>query len=143
VRTLHVGLRVDDLDASIAFYRHLGYEVVGRVPETGIGSLVMLKLPDDPFVTVELVHRPGDGPVTAGALNHLVVQVEELRATLADLEGHGITAGPPSSPDGTDTFLVARLTDPSGHEIELVQWPPGHPVGMTSADLEGAPPAEG
>ena len=92
MRTLHVGLRVDDLDASIAFYRHLGYEVVGRVPETDIGSLVMLKLPDDPFVTVELVHRPGDGSVTAGALNHLVVQVEDLPATLAGLERHGITA---------------------------------------------------
>jgi lactoylglutathione lyase len=143
VRTLHVGLRVDDLDASIAFYRHLGYEVVGRVPETDIGSLVMLKLPDDSFVTLELVHRPGDGPVTAGALNHLVVQVEDLPATLAGLERHGITAGPPSSPDGTDTFLIARLTDPSGHEIELVQWPPGHSVGMTSADFEGAPSSEG
>jgi lactoylglutathione lyase len=142
VRTLHVGLRVDDLDASIGFYRHLGYEVVGRVPETEIGSLAMLQLPDDPFVTLELVHRPGDGPVTSGGLNHLVIQVEDLPATLAALDGHGIAAGRPSSPDGTDIFLVARLTDPSGHEIELVQWPPGHSVGMTSADFKGAHPSE-
>jgi lactoylglutathione lyase len=122
VRTLHVGLRVDDLDASIAFYRHLGYEVVGRVPETDIGSLVMLKLPDDSFVTLELVHRPGDGPVTAGALNHLVVQVEDLPATLAGLERHGITAGPsrpptgpiPSSSPGSPTRAATRSSSSSG-----------------------------
>jgi lactoylglutathione lyase len=27
------------------------------------------------------------------------------------------------------------LTDPDGYRIELVQWPPGHPAGMTSADF--------
>ena len=143
MRTLHVGLRVDDLGASIRFYRHLGYQVVGRVPETEIGSLAMLQLPDDPFVTLELVHRPADGPVTSGGLNHLVVQVDDLPATLAALDAQGIAAGPPSSPDETNTFLVARLTDPSGHEIELVQWPPGHSVGMTSADFKEAPASEG
>jgi hypothetical protein len=34
--------------------------VVGSVPETAIGHLTMLKLPDDDFVTVELVHDPRD-----------------------------------------------------------------------------------
>jgi lactoylglutathione lyase len=28
------------------------------------------------------------------------------------------------------------LTDPDGHRIELVQWPAGHPAGMTAADWE-------
>jgi lactoylglutathione lyase len=142
MRTLHVAVRVDDLDASIAFYTHVGYEVVGRVPVTEVGSLVMLKLPGDPFVSLELVHRRGDGTATpcgVGGLHHLVVQVEDLAATLAALERHGITADPPSSPDGSATFLVTRLTDPSGHEIELVQWPPGHPGGMTAADFGDVP----
>ena len=30
------------------------------------------------------------------------------------------------------------LTDPDGYRIELVQWPPGHPEGMTAGDLGGA-----
>ena len=34
MRTLHVGLRVEDLVRSLEFYRNLGYEVVGTVPET-------------------------------------------------------------------------------------------------------------
>ncbi len=61
MRTLHVGLRVADLDRSLAFYQNLGYDVVGTVPETEFGSLTMLKLPSDPFVSLELVHDPGVG----------------------------------------------------------------------------------
>ena len=34
MRTLHFGLRVADLDRSLAFYTAVGYEVVGSVPET-------------------------------------------------------------------------------------------------------------
>ena len=45
MRTLHFGLRVTDVDRSLAFYSALGYEVVGNVPETPIGHLTMLKLP--------------------------------------------------------------------------------------------------
>ena len=58
MRTLHVGLRVADVDTSIAFYASIGYEVLGRVPATELGSLTMLKLPGDEFVTLELVDDP-------------------------------------------------------------------------------------
>jgi lactoylglutathione lyase len=30
---------------------------------------------------------------------------------------------------------TAWTTDPDGNRIELVQWPPGHPDGMTAADF--------
>ena len=63
MRTLHVGLRVEDLERSLDFYVTLGYEVVGTVSETEFGSLTMLKLPDDVFVSLELVHDPAAGPV--------------------------------------------------------------------------------
>ena len=58
MRTLHFGLHVADLERSLAFYTAVGYEVVGEVPETGLRHLTMLKLPDDEFVTIELVHEP-------------------------------------------------------------------------------------
>ena len=38
MRTLHVGLRVEDLERSLAFYTTLGYDVVGAVPDTAFGS---------------------------------------------------------------------------------------------------------
>jgi lactoylglutathione lyase len=74
MRTLHLGLRVTDLERSTAFYGALGYEVLGGVPETDLGSLTMLKLPDDDFVAIELVHDPSRGEVGPGGLSHLVVQ---------------------------------------------------------------------
>jgi catechol 2,3-dioxygenase-like lactoylglutathione lyase family enzyme len=55
---LHVGLRVSDLERSLTFYRAVGYTVVGTVEGTASGSLSMLQLRGDHFVTVELVHDP-------------------------------------------------------------------------------------
>ncbi|WP_448628627.1 VOC family protein [Geodermatophilus sp. URMC 64] len=135
MRTLHVGLRVADLERSLAFYRAVGYEVVGEVPETGLGHLTMLKLPDDEFVTIELVHGPTSGQAGPGSgLSHLVITVDAMDATVTALAARGIDAEAPASPDGSDDFLTTWITDPDGNRIELVQWPPGHPAGMTAAD---------
>lgn len=139
MRTLHFGLRVTDLERSLAFYRAVGYEVIGSVPETPFGSLTMLKLPGDDFVAIELVHDPagkhggatsGDG----GVLNHFVIKVESMETALTALAAHGVDAETPVSPDGSGDFLTSWLTDPDGNRIELVQWPAGHPDGLTSAD---------
>ena len=135
MRTLHVGLRVQDLERSLGFYTSLGYQVVGTVPETEFGSLTMLKLPNDEFVSVELVHDPDAGTVEPGGLNHIVIQVEDLHGTLARLAAHGLQADAPSSPDGSANFWTAWVTDPDGYRIEFVQWPDGHPDGMTRSDL--------
>jgi lactoylglutathione lyase len=144
VRTLHVGLRVTNLERSLAFYTTLGYEVVGTVPETALGTLTMLKLPGDELVTVELVHDPAAGPVVPGGLSHLVVQVRELHATVTRLAAQGLPAEAPTSPDGSEGFWTAWLTDPDGYRIELVQWPSGHADGLTRADFpDRTPPLVG
>lgn len=137
MRTLHLGLRVANLERSLAFYTGLGYEVLGKVPETDFGSLTMLKLPGDEFVTLELVHDPGRGGVDPGGLNHFVIQVESMRDTVATLAAQEIHVEPPGSPDGSDDFWTAWLSDPDGYRIELVQWAPGHPDGLTEADMSG------
>jgi lactoylglutathione lyase len=131
MRTLHLGLRVADPERSLAFYTAVGYEVVLTVPETPIGALTMLKLPGDEFVTLELVHAPGHdaGP----GPHHFVIKVESMADTVAALAAAGVEAEPPTSPDGSEDFWTSWLTDPDGNRIELVQWPPGHPDGMTAA----------
>jgi hypothetical protein len=62
-----------DLAVSLDYYSALGYREVGRI---GIGEgagLTMLKFPGEQVVTLELVHRPADGPVQAGTgFSHLV-----------------------------------------------------------------------
>lgn len=137
MRTLHFGLRVANLPRSLEFYTGLGYEAIGSVPETGFGSLTMLKLPGDEFVALELVHDPARGTVDPGGLNHFVIKVESMHATIAELAANGIHAESPASPDGSNDFWTAWLTDPDGYRIELVQWPTGHPDGMTQADVSG------
>ena len=106
MRTLHFGLRVTDLDRSLAFYTAVGYEVVGSVPETPLGELTMLQLPDDEFVTIELVHDSTQGDSNVGTgLSHFVIKVESMDATIAELSARGIDAETPTSPDDSDDFL--------------------------------------
>ena len=135
MRTLHVGLRVADLERSLAFYAALGYEVLGSVPDTEFGSLTILKLPGDEFATIELVHSPDGGEVNPAGLNHIVIQVDAMHATITDLNARGVEVETPGSPDGSEDFWTAWMTDPDGYRIELVQWPAGHPAGMTAQDF--------
>ncbi|MFD0856507.1 VOC family protein, partial [Actinomadura adrarensis] len=84
MRTILLGLRVSDLATSLDFYTRLGYEVVGKVDIGGDVTLAMLKFPDEEFVSLELAHRPAEGPVEPGTgLDHLAVQVDGLAATRA------------------------------------------------------------
>ena len=135
MRTLHFGLRVADLDRSVAFYTAVGYEVVGRVPETPLGQLTMLKLPGDEFVTIELVHDPTQGEADFGTgLSHFVIKVESMDTTIGELAARGVDAEVPVSPDGSDDVRTTWVIDPDGNRIEFVQWPSGHADGMSAAD---------
>lgn len=138
LRTLHVGLRVADLERSIAFYTTLGYEVLGEVPVTELGRLTMLKLPDDEFVSPELVHDPQAARLDLGRLSHLVINVEAAHETVVRLADQGVVTEAPRSPDDSEDFWTAWVTDPDRLRIELVQWPKGHPAGMTRSDLTGS-----
>ena len=136
MRTLHVGLRVSDLERSLVFYRAVGYTVAGTVEGTPLGTLSMLQLPGDPFVSLELVYDPAQGDAGPGTgISHLVIQVESLDAALADLAAEGIAAAPPGLPGDAGGPRTSWITDPDGYRIELVQWPADHADGMTVADF--------
>ena len=132
MRTLQVALRVTDRDASVTFYTALGYELIGEVHDTPLGHLTMLKLPGDDYVSLELVHDPSAPPAAETTLSHIAVQAESLEDTVSRLAAAGIRAEPIASPGpGLHTTCI---TDPDGRRIELVEWPPGHPDGLTAAD---------
>lgn len=136
MRTLHPAYRVTNLAASLDFYTALGYVQVGRVDMGEEASLTMLKFPSDEVVTLELVHRPVDGPVDVGTgFSHLAVQVDSLSATIEALSQAGLRPGPVERPGGPDGAQTGWLTDPDGYRIELVQWPSGHAYGLTAADF--------
>ena len=136
MKTLHTAYRVTDLAVSLAFYSALGYREVGRVDMGEKASLTMLKFPGEEVVTLELVHRPAAGPVQIGTgFSHLVVQVDELAATIEALTQEGLQPGPEQLPAGQAGPRTSWLTDPDGYRIELVQWPPGHRDGISADDF--------
>jgi lactoylglutathione lyase len=137
MKTLHTAYRVSDLERSLTYYRKVGFSEIGRVAPGDGSLLVMLHLPGDgDVVTLELVHAPARGAVEIGTgFSHLAVQVADLVAALADLAAAGIACGGIERPGGAAGPAVCNLYDPDGYRLELVQWPPGHPDSMTSADF--------
>ena len=123
-----------DIDHSLRFYRALGYDEIGRVQPGDGSTLVMLMLPDDPAVGLELVYRDGSFEVGTG-FSHLVVEVEMLDSALAALKSAGFEPGAPQRPGGPEGPLTSFVFDPDGYRIELVQWPAGHAHGITRADF--------
>src|SRR5437764_12071110 len=103
MRTLHPAYRITDLATSLAFYGAVGFEKVGRV-DLGDGvTLTMLKFPADEVVTLELVHRPADGPVVIGSgFSHLAVQVDDLGRMIDAVTRAGLTTGRVARPGGID-----------------------------------------
>jgi lactoylglutathione lyase len=135
MRTLFAACRVSDLERSLAFYSALGYLVLGRVALDDGGRLAVLRFPDEPVATLELVYRPNGGPVDVGGFDHLAIQVDDLAHTLARLTDAGLAPGDIELPGGPDGPRTAWLEDPDGYRIELVEWPAGHPYGLTAADF--------
>src|SRR4051794_40677668 len=124
MRTLQVGLRVSGMERSVAFYTAVGCAVTGTVEETAYGSLTVLQLPGDAYVTIELVHDPAHSEVGPGVgIHHLVIQVESLDATRAELVARGIEPRPLEHPGGPTGPLTCWISDPDGYRIEVVQWP--------------------
>ena len=79
MKTLHPAYRVTDLDISLGFYTALGYQVLGRADLGHGATLTVLKFPDEPVGTLELVHRPADGAVQLGTgFSHLAIQAALL-----------------------------------------------------------------
>jgi lactoylglutathione lyase len=94
VRTLFVSCRVTDLDRSLGFYTALGYAELGTVALGDGAHLVLLKFPEEPAASLELVHRPGDGQVDVGSgFDHLAIQMEDLTSTLKRLVEAGLRPG--------------------------------------------------
>ena len=131
--------RVADLARSVDFYARVGFREIGRATFQNGTTRVMLNLPGDgEFVTLELVQEPSVGPLELGnGFSHVALQVDDLAAKLDDLAraGCGAAGEDVVLPGDAGEMGLANLRDPDGYRIELVQWPPGHPDGITSADF--------
>jgi len=103
-------------------------DVIVRLPG-GKYVVVDAKVPLDAYL------KALEAPDEAARQRLLCDHARQVRSHLAQLAAKGVATDEPNSPDGTEDFLTAMVTDPDGNRIELVQWPAGHPAGMTAADF--------
>ena len=120
IRYLHTMVRVLDLDASLAFYKLLGLEEIRRYDnDKGRFSLVFLAPKDQPDCPVELTWNwDGDAglPADGRHFGHLAYEVEDIYATCAHLQAHGVLINRPPR-DGHMAFVRS----PDNVSIELLQ----------------------
>jgi len=119
----HIGIRVHELQRSLAFYRVLGFELragpIGKEPvailmnDAGVEINLILNAPsaDEPNILMDVPEKhPG--------YTHVAYRVADIRATIAGLKKNGIaiTQGPVTFGDG---HVSVFLRDPDRNVIEL------------------------
>jgi len=120
-KLLHTRYRVNDLEATVRFYREvLGLEELHRHRSPRGSELVFLKAPQSDE-QIELCCFPASGPVQVQPdLTHLAFEVdslEEFGQHLATL-GLKFSDGPTAASSGT---VFAFIDAPEGYEIELIE----------------------
>ena len=122
-KLLHTRYRLNDLDASVRFYREvLGLEEIRRNKSPRGSELVFLKAPESDE-QIELCHFPNSGPVQVQPdLTHLAFEVDSLEEFGKHLTklGHKYSDGPTYKENGGG---FAFIDAPEGYEIELIQCP--------------------
>ena len=120
LKYLHTMVRVQDLDASIAFFTLLGMTETRRhESEGGRFTLVFMAPPENPDCPVELTYNwDGDEglPSDSRHFGHLAYAVDDIYATCQHLMDNGITINRPPR-DGHMTFIRS----PDNISIELLQ----------------------
>jgi len=124
----HVGVAVDDLDESLAFYTGtLGFEEAFRVTNSeGRVGLAYLRVSDRTFIEITSANenRPA-------GLTHFGVQVDDIEAVRAMYEARG--AKPTETRSGSTRAILSDIFDPQGIRIELSEYPPDSLQGQALA----------
>ena len=121
-RLVHTCVRVRDPEASVAFYRALGFEERGRLNFESAYN-VYLGLPGDGDSLELTVNVGREEPYDLGeGYNHVAVAVDDIDAVLAELDGIGVAPEkPPYRPGGRDDLpRIAFVADPDGYRVELI-----------------------
>src|SRR5256884_5355903 len=124
-KLLHTRYRVNDLAATVRFYKEvLGLEETRRHKSPRGSELVFMKAPQSEEL-IELCFFPASGPVQVQPdLTHLAFEVESLEEFGKHLVKRGLkySDGPHVTSDGHG---IAFIDAPEGYEIELIQAPRG------------------
>jgi len=115
----HVGGRVRDLEASLAFYGGLGAKMVDRLFMAGPRvHRVHIQLATG---LVELLHHEEPDAQASYGLNHIGFMTDELDGDYARLTALGYAEISSPRVAGSGQGRLAFLSDPNGVRVELLQ----------------------
>lgn len=129
----HLGLWVHDQDEAKAFYTEkLGFEVRQDATLDELGGYrwltvgpsgqpdvnIILSIPGPPAVDAESAEQL-KALIAKGALGPGILQTEDCRKTIKELEGKGVEVT--QQPDERFYGVDAAIRDPSGNEWRVVQ----------------------
>jgi lactoylglutathione lyase len=121
---IHTCYRIGDIDRSVAFYKALGFDEVGRMPIRDEAINVFMGLPDD-GARLELTYNHGVDSYELGTgYNHIAVTADDLDATLERLAGEGIEPEKPPYTVREGGSRLCFVRDPDGYRIELIEGDP-------------------
>ena len=136
----NVGIVVDDLPATIEFFRELGLELEGRAMAegewagrvTGLGDqrveMAMMRTPDghsrlelSRFLTPPVVADHRNAPVNALGYLRVMFAVDDIDETLARLRKHGAELVSSEVVQYEDMYRLCYIRGPGGLLIGLAQ----------------------
>ena len=136
----NVGIVVEDLDATIEFFRELGLELEGRAMVegawagrvTGLGDqrveIAMLRTPDghsrlelSRFLAPPVVADHRNAPVNALGYLRVMFAVDDIDETLARLRKHGAELVSSEVVQYEDAYRLCYIRGPEGLLIGLAQ----------------------
>ena len=124
----HVGIAVDDMDESVAFYTEtMGFERTFSLANAeGQITLMYLKVGENTFLEL----NPANDYLPAG-LTHIGIQVQGLESVKTMYEGRG--ASPTEARTSGSQAIFSYIVDPQGVPIELSEYPPDSLQGQALA----------
>jgi lactoylglutathione lyase len=124
VSLVHTCYRILDIDRSVAFYRALGFEEMGRLPIRDEAINVFMGLPDDgDEPRLELTYNKGrTEPYEVGTgYGHIAVTTPDLDGALEQLAERGIEPERPPYTVREGGSRICFVRDPDGYRVELME----------------------
>jgi lactoylglutathione lyase len=123
VALIHTCYRITDIDRSVAFYRALGFEEVGRIPiRDEAVNIFMNQVGDGDMPRLELTYNFGVDSYDLGTgYGHIAITAEDLDAALDRLAEQGIEPERPPYSVHEGGSRLAFVKDPDGYRVELIE----------------------